>query len=798
MIEDKELRLCLWSCYYLKLSLMWPLKKEEFKSSKGLYLRLLTFVIISSSTFVSMIFMHLYKSLKVGSYDVSEDLAILASLIGYICMMTMYVSRQKNLELLLLDLSDFKTYGKPPNFDKVRKRMDFYAHLVFFYSMFGTFVYNMDKIILIEKCKKSRKINEVCGSALPFWTPFETENLFILTFVITYVLINIFIVVKVALTVSVQVLEIASHINLRIEQLKILIASCFDKDSKASRERLDFCIRYHNVIIDYSERFSRCFSYVMFIHLAITGIIIGCLENQIVQEHQPEAMLHMGGWSTATFIACYGGQLLMDASTSIADEFYNCPWYEADVKMRKDLILIILRAQKALFVSTGPFNVLSFTLFVSVFTCFQLKTSFIWPPKNEEMNPSKWFYIKLALLLTVSVIILYVPVCIHIHKLLERDLDTSEDFALVFSYFGFLSTMIFYSKSHKKVCDLIYNLGKFDEFGKPPNFDELNQKLDFYSKLASGYTAIGVIVYSGMKVYKIPDCKAERGSIQVCGLTVPLLCEKFNEAYYWTAFSHIVCSVLACACVAHQAVNQDVAAVLHYIGWIMSIFVVCWAGQILTDSSLTVADACFESNWLQACPRLRRDLSFMIRRSQKCIQLKPGPFNVLCFSLFVSPILTKHICERQNAARHFDDICGLVTNSWMPFDIKNFPNKQLFYLWQTYSFYWTYEASAAITYLNVATMEHVLVRIWHLQGMIRETINISENGELRKSQLKKCLDYHNHVFLLAADVDRIYQRSLFVHVLFSGVLFGIMGFSILTVGISIKTLICRHKGFMMG
>nr|CAM84023.1 olfactory receptor 25 [Tribolium castaneum] len=791
MTEEKELRLCLWSCYYLKLSLMWPLKREEFKSSKGLYLRLLVFVIISGSTFTAMIFMHLYKSLKVGSYDVSEDLAILASNIGYVLMMTMYVSRQKDLELLLLDLSDFKTYGKPPNFDKVRKRMDLYAHLIFFYSMFGSFVYNMDKIILIDKCKEARRINEVCGSAIPFWTPFETEDLFTLTLVITYVLINIFVVVKVAMTVSVQVLEISSHINLRIEQLKIFIAGCFDRDFKASRERLDFCIRYHNVIIDFSERFSRCFSYVMFIHLAITGIIIGCLENQIVQEHQPEAMLHMGGWSTATFIACYGGQLLMDASTSIADEFYNCPWYEADVKMRKDLILIILRAQKALFVSTGPFNVLSFALFVS------LKTSFIWPPKNEEMTPSRWFYIKLAVLLTVSVIILYVPVCIHIHKLFERDLDASEDFALMFSYYGFLSTMIFYSKNHKKICGLIYNLCSFEEFGKPPQFDELNQRLDFYSKLASGYTIIGMAVYIGMKIYKIPDCKAERGAIQVCGLTVPLLCEQFNEAYYWTAFSHIVCSVLACACVAHQAVNQDVLAVLHYIGWIMSIFVVCWAGQILTDSSVTVADACFGSNWLRACPRLRRDLSFMMRRSQKCVELRAGPFNVLCFSLFVSPIITKHICERQNAARHFDDICGLVTNSWMPFDIKKFPNKQLFYLWQTYSVYWTYEGSAAISYLIVATMEHVLMRIWHLQGMIQEAIN-TEDAQVRKSRLDKCLEYHNHVFLLAADVDRIYQRSLFVHVLFSGVLFGIMGFSILTVGISVKTLTCRRKGFMMG
>jgi hypothetical protein len=59
--------------------------------------------------------------------------------------------------------------------------------------------------------------------------------------------------------------------------------------------------------------------------------------------------------------------LLLDLqSTSIADAAYDSKWYQADVRTRKDLILMILRSQKPLFVATGPFNVMCLALFVSV------------------------------------------------------------------------------------------------------------------------------------------------------------------------------------------------------------------------------------------------------------------------------------------------------------------------------------------------------------------------------------------------------------------------------------------------
>ncbi|XP_068897461.1 odorant receptor Or2-like [Tenebrio molitor] len=153
---------------------------------------------------------------------------------------------------------------------------------------------------------------------------------------------------------------------MRIDQLKSMISRCFRGDVATGRTRLNECIQYHIDIISYADRFNSCFTNGMFIHLATTGIICGCLENQIAKEQHLGAILHILGWITSLFVSCLGGQILMDSSSSIADAAYNSNWYNANVQMRRDLIVMIVRSQKPLFVATGAFNVLCFSLFVTI------------------------------------------------------------------------------------------------------------------------------------------------------------------------------------------------------------------------------------------------------------------------------------------------------------------------------------------------------------------------------------------------------------------------------------------------
>lgn len=113
-------------------------------------------------------------------------------------------------------------------------------------------------------------------------------------------------------------------------------------------------------------------------------------------------------------------------------------------------------------------------------------------------------------------------------------------------------------------------------------------------------------------------------------------------------------------------------------------------------------------------------------------------------SYFLEPILTKNICEKQNRLQDFDDVCGLVTNSWMPFNIADFPNKAILYLLQIYSIFWTYESSSSLSFIVVETTEHVLIRIWHLKKMLKKAIE-TENYNLREERIRICLKYHNDI-----------------------------------------------------
>ncbi|RZC41549.1 7tm 6 domain containing protein, partial [Asbolus verrucosus] len=154
------------------------------------------------------------------------------------------------------------------------------------------------------------------------------------------------------------------------DELKSMILECFDEGKFENRRRLNMCIRYHLDIIEYfsrstySKRLNDCFTNEMFIHLTTTGIICGCLENQIVKGYNFGTVLHILAWIGALAVSCFGGQMLMDSSLSVADVMYCSKWYEADVHLRKYAILMMVRSQKPLYVTTGSFGVLTLPLFV--------------------------------------------------------------------------------------------------------------------------------------------------------------------------------------------------------------------------------------------------------------------------------------------------------------------------------------------------------------------------------------------------------------------------------------------------
>ncbi|CAH1379072.1 unnamed protein product, partial [Tenebrio molitor] len=369
-------------------SLIWPNENDELNPGKWYYIRVATFLLITS-VWVASVFMHLVVTLTSTLYKfqlcgtilsiitdnvdirISEDVAFMVAFSGLYYMTIIYVKNQPKVAHLLRDLSNFERFGKPPGFDEEEDKLSFWSKFCFYYTVGGIFAYNFIKLIQKSDCEKvnvEKGLKENCGILSPTWFPFEINYFPVFHLVFFYVFVSTQILIKLTLMISFNSLEMAHHVILRINHLNVMIRECFDEgDYEVSRVKLNACILYHLEILDLSSRLDDCFSNGMFAHLTITAAICGCLEKQFVDgDNRIGAFLHVFGWIMALFLACIGGQHLIDASNSIPEAIWMSKWYRVDVRLRRDLLFMLARSQTGLHISVGSFSILSFSLFVSV------------------------------------------------------------------------------------------------------------------------------------------------------------------------------------------------------------------------------------------------------------------------------------------------------------------------------------------------------------------------------------------------------------------------------------------------
>ncbi|KAJ8952133.1 hypothetical protein NQ318_018469 [Aromia moschata] len=122
-------------------------------------------------------------------------------------------------------------------------------------------------------------------------------------------------------------------------------------------------------------------------------------------------------------------------------------------------------------------------------------------------------------------------------------------------------------------------------------------------------------------------------------------------------------------------------------------------------------------------------------------------------SLTSSDLLEIQACEAKNIERGIKDVCGLSIKIWVPFDIDYFPVKQVIFLIQTYSGYFSYATSSTISFSVMESMEHVVFRLIHVKILFVKALN-EDVYEIRKESLRHCIQYHNFVisyFLVKLD-----------------------------------------------
>lgn len=179
--------------------------------------------------------------------DISEDLALIGAWFGLVLSILLYVSQQKNIAGLIVDISDSKKFGPPPYFIEMNDKLNSYSKAVFFYTTIGTLCYNLVKIYQMGQCRREKYDLELCGVIIPISVPFPVHGnstLFIVGFI---VLVVILFIDKTTMLMSLQVLELIINIRLKINHLNLMIKDCFR--SEYIEEKLKNCILYHQTII---------------------------------------------------------------------------------------------------------------------------------------------------------------------------------------------------------------------------------------------------------------------------------------------------------------------------------------------------------------------------------------------------------------------------------------------------------------------------------------------------------------------------------------------------------------------
>ncbi|XP_063907321.1 uncharacterized protein LOC135125609 [Zophobas morio] len=103
----------------------------------------------------------------------------------------------------------------------------------------------------------------------------------------------------------------------------------------------------------------------MFTHTCLTAINCAFIEKQFTEGDRVCAVLHFSGWILVLTFACFSGQILINVSESIAGCIWFSKWYEADIRLQKDVLFMLARSQIIFCLTAGPFSSLSFPMLVS-------------------------------------------------------------------------------------------------------------------------------------------------------------------------------------------------------------------------------------------------------------------------------------------------------------------------------------------------------------------------------------------------------------------------------------------------
>nr|QUP79572.1 odorant receptor 12 [Monochamus saltuarius] len=308
--------------------------------------------------------------------DISEDISMILGGMGTVATNTFMAFRYKWWSKFFTDLEKCnKLFGKPSTMEKQVKALNSYSLAYIIYTYMGQITYGVVAASKWSDCKKlneEKGMHEICGAFLPLKLPFIVETPLATAAIFAAQFFSTIFSIPTGGVICFMVLEVTEVVICYYKQLCIHLEEVFDvPDEEERRERLGFCIRYHNHMLGLTRRLQTMVKYTTGHLSLISAIVFGTFGNQALKSKPLGALIFLVGYVIALFSLCRAGQRLMDETQSVSDAAYNSKWYNADPKTTKNLVFIIARSQEPEVLDALPLGSFSYPLFLLI-----VKTSY--------------------------------------------------------------------------------------------------------------------------------------------------------------------------------------------------------------------------------------------------------------------------------------------------------------------------------------------------------------------------------------------------------------------------------------
>ena len=206
---------------------------------------------------------------------------------------------------------------------------------------------------------------------MQYWFPFDPYRVERFPFVYLWVNWEASCMLISSLAIDAMLYFMITFIVIEFDVLKIDLMDIRYSINDERSEKVKSFVDRHNKLMELSDKLQDIYSKTFLVNFVISSLSMCFLFFQLSKAPNFAVFAffstYLGTMGGQVLLFCVYGQKLIDSSGSIADGILNCGWEETDdIVFKKDIVLMLLRAQKAKRLTAYGFADISVETFAAV------------------------------------------------------------------------------------------------------------------------------------------------------------------------------------------------------------------------------------------------------------------------------------------------------------------------------------------------------------------------------------------------------------------------------------------------